>query len=140
MERWLTRARKRTDSRVTEKEALAATERKTAAQRDQSDAKVTFLRKKIAEQNRETNTAKVSSELKWKHAETLRRPLRRLQVCLSRCDGWEISIKGVLDSEKQLENLCDLAGQGLRLPQVDALERDIVSRLTRHDNHEAALS
>jgi len=124
------------------KEKLAASEREAAVQRDQSDAKVALLRKKIAQQNLEADIAeRAASESKWGHAEALRGALRGLEACSDRCDSlWDASIKGVLASEKRLESLCELAGQGLRLPQVDALERDFASLLSRHENRAAALS
>ena len=122
------------------KESLAAAEREAAVQRDQSDAKVSLLRKRIAQQNREADVAERSaSDLKWGYAQALRGALRGLETCSDRCDRlWDASIKGVLASEKRLESLCELAG--LRFPQVDALERDSASLLSRLEERAAALS
>ena len=125
----------------TVKEKLIAAERAAAAQREQSDAKVALLRKTIAEHSKETDAArKAASEMKWRHEDALCAAIRRLEAGLVRCDGLrEASIEGILKSEKQLESLCVLTGQGLQLPQVDALERDVVSLLSRHDNRASAL-
>ena len=122
------------------KESLAAAEREAAVQRDQSDAKVSLLRKRIAQQNREADVAERSaSDLKWGYAQALRGALRGLETCSDRCDRlWDASIKGVLASDKRLEGLCELAG--LRFPQVDALERDSASLLSRLEERAAALS
>ena len=123
------------------KEKLIAAERAAAEQREQSDAKVALLRKTIAKHSKETDAAReAASEMKWRHEDALSAAIRRLEAGLVRCDDLrEASIEGILKSEKRLESLCVLTGQGLQLPRVDALERDVVSLLSRHDNRACAL-